>query len=65
MFKDHDNNIYYFECDDESITMKKLCLKKMIKIKVKTYQIAGVQAVTYFHDAEHSCHDTEESWLKS
>jgi len=63
MFKDHDHKIYYFQCDDESITMKALCLEEMKVKDIKTYPIGNAQAVLFYHDIGHVSHKTEKSFL--
>lgn len=39
VFKDFENHIYYFECEDNHMTLKKLCLDSMILHKVEIFEI--------------------------
>jgi hypothetical protein len=64
-FKYHDNSIYFFECDEDSITLKKISLEKMIVVIVHRYPITGIQAVVFWHDAKHISFDDEEDFLNN
>mgnify|MGYP006120827373 CR=1 FL=1 len=65
IYKEHDNGIYYFECDDESVTMKRLCLKNFINCVVERFPIKEIQAVCFWNDGLHVTFDSEKEWLKN
>jgi len=42
LFKEYHASMYFYECDEDSITLKRLCLVRRIVDKVHTYPIKNV-----------------------